>query len=166
MAITFNCSGCGKEVRAPDDDAGKRGKCPFCGHASYIPTPVGDNDVLPLVPLDEEEERRRQQEIRKLMEKEHALLRETGKETPVASPEGQDPTPNDLQQFVINYCLDLANSKLDRLEVHVAQLRRHRHNALETVDAALKAKVVEPALKDIPPRVRKGFLLQLRDSLK
>ena len=38
MPITFNC-GCGKTLRVPDANAGRRAKCPACGAVVNIPTP-------------------------------------------------------------------------------------------------------------------------------
>ncbi|MGO9468879.1 MAG: PrsW family glutamic-type intramembrane protease [Isosphaeraceae bacterium] len=47
MAITFDC-GCGKSLRAKDEFAGKKTKCPGCGSILTIPT-------LEQVPRDEDE---------------------------------------------------------------------------------------------------------------
>lgn len=38
MSIRTTCQSCGKAVKAPDSAAGKRGKCPFCGHSVRIPS--------------------------------------------------------------------------------------------------------------------------------
>lgn len=38
MPITFNCS-CGKVLRAPDEHAGKRVRCPACAGVSTVPEP-------------------------------------------------------------------------------------------------------------------------------
>ncbi len=37
MAIEFPCANCGQQVRTPDTAAGKKGKCPNCGHVQRIP---------------------------------------------------------------------------------------------------------------------------------
>jgi serine/threonine protein kinase len=37
--IAFACAGCGKRLKVGDDRAGKRGKCPNCGHKTRIPQP-------------------------------------------------------------------------------------------------------------------------------
>ena len=44
MPITFRCEGCQKDVTAPDAAAGKRGRCPFCGHLNAIPHLVDEDD--------------------------------------------------------------------------------------------------------------------------
>ncbi|HZU38751.1 MAG TPA: PrsW family glutamic-type intramembrane protease [Gemmataceae bacterium] len=38
MAISFVCT-CGKTLRAPDEAAGKRSRCPVCGETVTVPTP-------------------------------------------------------------------------------------------------------------------------------
>jgi predicted Zn finger-like uncharacterized protein len=37
--IKFTCSNCSKKISTPDKSAGKRGKCPQCGHILRVPTP-------------------------------------------------------------------------------------------------------------------------------
>ena len=83
MTITFRCEHCHKEVKAPDSAGGKRGKCPHCGQTSYIPSPVSEEDVLPLAPLDSAEERQRRKEIQALLEQERELRAELGGEESV-----------------------------------------------------------------------------------
>lgn len=39
MAITFDCPGCSKTLRVPDELAGEEGKCPSCGAVVRIPAP-------------------------------------------------------------------------------------------------------------------------------
>jgi len=39
MTIEFQCTECGRPMRAPDGAAGKQGKCPQCGTVMPIPTP-------------------------------------------------------------------------------------------------------------------------------
>ena len=165
MAITFECEHCRKEVTAPDEAAGKRGKCPFCGHSNYIPAPVKEEEILDLAPEDEAEERRRQEELRRLREQEKALL-EADKEKPVPLDQREVVTGEDLHHFVVNYCLDAFGSRLERLRTHVAGLRKYPAAGLQAVEDFLSEKVTEPALKIIPPRVLKGFLVQLRDAVK
>jgi hypothetical protein len=167
MTITIQCENCRKDVTAPDAAAGKRGKCPYCGHSNYIPAPVADDEILDLAPLDEEEERRHQAEVRRLLEQEKALLA-AGKEEPAAGPldERETVTSDDVQHFVVNYCLDMFSSKLDRLRVHVQGLRKYKPAGMQAVDDLLCDRVKEPALKAIPPRALKAFLAQLRDELK
>ena len=48
--ISFACPGCQARLRVGDDKAGKRGKCPRCGHAIEVPLPElrleGEDDLL------------------------------------------------------------------------------------------------------------------------
>lgn len=37
MAIEFSCSKCGKQLRAPDDAAGRKCRCPDCGTVARVP---------------------------------------------------------------------------------------------------------------------------------
>ncbi len=37
MPIEFNCSGCGKLLRVPDEFAGRQARCPHCGGVSQAP---------------------------------------------------------------------------------------------------------------------------------
>lgn len=166
MSITFRCEHCGKDVQAPDAAAGKRGKCPFCGQSNYIPAPVAEEDLLPLAPVDEEEERKRAQEIRRLRDQDRELIAETGGQPDVPLEHRKDMTPEDLYHLVVNYCLDLANSNLERARTHVAKLRQFRLMAQQAVNDFLAGKASEQALSRIPPRVLQGFLARLRDELK
>ena len=35
--ISFECSGCGKQIKVKDELAGKKGKCPGCGKPITVP---------------------------------------------------------------------------------------------------------------------------------
>ena len=165
MTITFQCEHCRKEVKAPEAAAGKRGKCPYCGQSNYIPAPVSEDDILPLAPVDEAEERRRQERIRALLDQEKQLISESGGEPFVPLEHRGDLTPEDLHHFVVNYCLDMAGSRLQRAEAHVAKLKQFPGLAQQAVADFVSKKATEPALDSIPARVLQGFLTQLREKL-
>lgn len=165
MSITFRCEHCRKDVQAPDSAAGKRGKCPYCSHSSYIPEPVNDEDLVPLAPLDEEEERRHQQEVRQLFEQERDLIAQTGSKPQAPLDQREDVKPDDLHHFIVNYCMDMSVSKLPQADKQVIELRK-QPLGLQTVEDFLAGKATEPALKAIPPRLLQAFLTQLRDKLK
>ena len=165
MAITFRCRTCNNQIKAPDAAAGKKGKCPFCGHSNDIPAPPSEDDVIPLAEIDEEEERRAQQEIQALRQQEQDLLAETGGEPPVPLEHREEITSDDLHHFVVNYCLDMANGKLDRAETHVAQLRKYGSLAQDAVKDFAGGSASEPALGSIPQPVLQGFLKRLREQL-
>jgi hypothetical protein len=165
MSITFRCETCRKDVQAPESAAGKRGKCPFCGHSSYIPQPVSDDDLLPLAPVDEDEERRRQQEVHQLFEQERDLIAQTGSKPQAPLDQREDVKTEELHHFVVNYCLDMSVSKLPQADKQVIELRKQPLGQ-QTVQDFLDGKATEPALKKIPPRLLQAFLLQLRDKVK
>ena len=165
MTITFQCEHCRKEVKAPEAAAGKRGKCPYCGQSNYIPAPVSEDDILPLAPVDEAEERRRQERIRALLDQEKQLISESGGEPCVPLEHREAITPEDLHHFVVNYCLDMAGSRLQRAEAHVAKLKQFPGLAQQAVADFVSKKATEPALDSIPARVLQGFLTQLREKL-
>jgi hypothetical protein len=54
MAIEFTCGNpdCRQPVRAPDDAAGRRARCPFCGHVQRVPETLGlaDEATPPAAP--------------------------------------------------------------------------------------------------------------------
>jgi len=165
MTIRFNCARCHKEVKAPEEAGGKRGKCPFCGISNYIPLPVSEDEILPLAPLDEEEEKRRQREVEELLRQERELFAEAQKSQP---PPGQKDSADsqDVSHFVVNYCLDMFSGNLRRAEINVESLMKIGQPGLQAVADFLNGKFREDALKTIPPRVLQGFLLQLRDHIK
>jgi len=166
MTISFKCEHCHKEVQAPDSAGGKRGKCPCCGQASFIPAPVSAEDVLPLTPLSESEERKQQEEIDAQMAEQRALIAASaGGEVAVPLEHRDDVTAEDLYHLVVNYCIDLLESKLDRAQLHLEQLKKFPATARKAVDDIASGKVCEPALDRMSARVKKGFLLQLRDQL-
>ena len=165
MSITFRCEHCHKQVEAPDNAAGKRGKCPHCGRSSYIPSPVSEDDVLPLAPIDEEEERRIKAEKEKLLRQERALYSETSQEPPIPLEDRPDIGSEDVQHLVVNYCLDMAGGKLERAETYVGELARFGAAGLQAVDDFITGKAIEPALDSVPTRVLQGFLKQLRAKL-
>jgi phage FluMu protein Com len=165
MGITFRCEHCRKEVEAPDAAAGKRGKCPFCRKSNYIPAPVSEEDVLPLAPVDEQEERRRAEKVQKLLEEEKELLEEQRGEAAPPLEQREDLASEELHHFVVNYCLDMANSKLERAGVHVKRLKEFGGLGVEAVDDFIDGNAAEPALEAIPPKVLQGFLSELKSQV-
>ena len=165
MSIRVRCEHCRQELEAPESAAGKRGKCPHCGGSTYIPTPVPEEDVLDLAPIDEEEERKRQEEIQQLLEQD-LQFREGEGEPHVPLEHREDLSSEDLHHLVVNYCLDLSQSKLDRAEKHAQKLVQFGRTGLDAVDDFMSGKTIEPALDPIPTRVLQGFLKQLRNRLK
>jgi len=165
MAIKFLCHNCNNEVTAPDAAAGKKGKCPFCGHSNDIPAPLPPEELIPLAPVDEEAERQRAEEVARLREQERELLGELGGEEPVPLEHREDLTSADLHHFVVNYCLDMSQGKLQRAEQHAEKLRQHKPLGAAAVEDFLTGSAVEPALDHIPRPVILAFLKKLKESV-
>ena len=164
MTITFRCEHCHKEVKAPDEAAGKRGACPYCRQSTYIPSPVGEDDVVPLAPIDDDEEQKLQAEVTRLVDQERDLRAETGAAAPPLD-QRDDLAAEDLHHIVVNYCLDMASGKLARAATHVKKLRKFKEPGIGAVEEFMAGKAAEPAPDEIPPAVLKGFLKQLREQL-
>lgn len=172
MTITFTCEHCRKELKAPDEAAGKRGKCPHCGQSSYIPHPPApeEDDLIPLAPIDEEAERKKKHELEEMRRRERALLAENGgavsgaPAVPLEHKEGLSVA--DLQHLIVNYILDMSSSKLDRAEMQVKELRKFGDLGRKAVQELLGKEILEPALAKLPARLIQAFLTELRDKLK
>ncbi|HET6428510.1 MAG TPA: hypothetical protein VM389_09245 [Phycisphaerae bacterium] len=168
MTISFNCEHCGKKVQAPDSAGGRRGKCPFCKLECYIPAPIGDEEVYDLVAPDAGEEARARAEAEALRQQEMDLLSATGAREagrPVPFEDRRNLKPEDLYHLVVNYCLDMSGSNIERAETHVDKLAPVRRTACVAVDDFLAGKVIEPALDKIPTKLLQGFLQQLKKKL-
>jgi len=165
MSITFRCEHCHKEVKAPDNAGGRRAKCPFCHQSTYIPSPVSDEDVLPLAPIDEEEERREKEKIQALYEQEHDLLAETGSGPQPPLEHREDLTPGDLHHFVVNFCLEMARGNTEAAEDQAERLSKFGQVALEAVEELASGKVHEPALDALDRRTRQQLFNSLRGKL-
>lgn len=50
--IRFKCIYCGQRIRAPEEQGGKKGKCPTCKHEVFVPPPPRER---PALTLDERE---------------------------------------------------------------------------------------------------------------
>ena len=165
MTITFLCEHCHKEVSAPDSAGGKRGKCPFCGQTSFIPTPVADDELPDLAPVDEEEERRRREHLERLRQQEHDLIAETGGDAGPPLEQRDDLTSEDLHHLVVNYCLDLFGGKLTRAQTHADKLRELGPVGRQAVKDFQSGTATEEALGALPQPLLMGFLNQLSEEL-
>ena len=166
MPITFRCQSCHKEVTAPDSAAGKTGKCPYCGQANLVPAGADEDNEIPLAPIDEAEEVARQEQIRALYEQEQDLLSEIGGPPPIPLDQLKDIQSSDLHHFVVNYCLDMADGKLQRAEQHVEQLQRYGMVGYQAVEDFLSGMATEPAMDHIPRPVLLGFLRELKAQIR
>jgi len=165
MSIRFRCEGCGKTVEAPDSAAGRRGKCPYCGHSCYIASPVSDEDLIPLkeVPDESPVTETEPPEVAAL---ERELLHEMGGAPDVPLEQKEDLTSADLHHLVVNYCMDMFAGNLERAEVVVGKLKKFKFTAIEAVQDFQSGKADEDVLKTVPPKVCKGFLDALLKKLR
>ncbi len=165
MAITFTCEHCGKQVKAPDEAGGRRGKCPYCQGSNYIPDPSVNEDI-PLAPIDEEEERRRDEEERRLLEQEEELISQSGGEPAAPLGAGGDVSSEDLHHLVVNYCQAMAGSNLEEAEDNARRLAEYKFTGVKAVDDFITGQAIEPALEDIPPELLQGFLSRLKNDVR
>jgi len=163
--IRFTCQQCGKEVQAPAAAAGRTGKCPYCGHSNPVPAPPDDaagDDLIPLAPLDDEEETRRKQEVEHLLAQEEAILSATGEaQQEPRLDQRDDVKAADLHHLVVNYCLDMTDSKIEQAQIHAEKLKRFGDAGVQAVRDFLMDEALEPALDRVAPALLQGFLKQL-----
>ncbi len=168
MTIIFNCESCGKEIKAPDGTEGKKGKCHFCGVNIKIPSPpveLDEEGLIPLAPIDEEEERHYKETLDKIVKQEHDVIAESGGELRPTMPDPENFTSEELHHFVVNYCLNMSNSKLDIAALEVAKLKKYGPEGLQAVEDFIDGSAFELALDVIPANLLKGFLAKLKAKL-
>lgn len=169
MSITFRCEHCRKSVNAPDEAAGRRGKCPHCGGSSYIPLPKSQvEEEIPLAEEDEDEERRMREEIRSLIHQDPAIVMEEKDAAQPAVPLEHKPDlrSEDLYHFVVNFCMDMFKGNLDRTKVPLTELKKFKYTAISAVEDFQNGKAHERVLDVIPKKVLQGFLNTLKEQLK
>jgi hypothetical protein len=171
MAIEFHCEFCGKLVRAPEEAAGKHGKCPGCQQSVYIPMPVEQVETLEIAPLDETEEQERERLRRESQELDQSLLHET--DTPAGVDIGSPPAvgaaafiepPLDMHTLVIEYAEAMASGDLARAEEIAADIRTDLHAAQDVIQQIMSDEIPPDRLANIPRPVLTGFFRQLREG--
>ena len=166
MTIGFSCEHCGKRVEAPDKVGGKRGRCSYCKQACYIPSSVAEEDLYDLAPEDEAQAAQAAAERERLLQQDPGLRSDGGDGGASIPLEHKERvSAEDVSHHVVNYCLDMAASNLERTAVHIDKLRTSRVAAVQAVDDFISGKAIEPALDQIPGKVLHGFLRQLRKEL-
>ncbi len=173
MSIELHCPQCRKLIRAPDSAGGKRGKCPYCKNAVYIPTPSDESEEIGLAPLDDDEEKRakalRRESIRYAASVDHvtdagpdagaAGASTGGVHLPFAPGEVVD-LGGEVEAFI----LAMRDSKLDLADAAVARLRRAASRARQHLQT-LVLDDMPPEFENVPPPVVKGFLKTLLNRL-
>lgn len=169
--IEFHCEHCGKHVRAPDEHAGKRAKCPSCQQSVFVPGAVGDDDMLKLEPLDTKFVAEQSRLIRETRDLQNRLLheRETLPEGAVrhTTPGGGNDLPisaGDVEALVIEYAQRMAAGELEPAQELSREIRKHRQAAEAVLQKLTIDEVPHPALAKIPRPVLMGFFKQLREK--
>ncbi|MBS3820852.1 MAG: hypothetical protein GVY16_06265 [Planctomycetes bacterium] len=124
-----------------------------------------DGELIPLEPLDEAAEQQRARRLRELRDIEAPLRAGSAHLPTVPLEHREDLGPGDLEHFVVNYCLDSHNFHIERLELHVRQLRRFGETGRAAVRSFLEGRSSEPALRDVEPDALDGMLRELLERL-
>ena len=183
MAIEFHCDHCGKLIRAPQDAAGRQGKCPHCQQSVYIKTPSDQIEEVGLTPLDDQADATEARARREAQQLERNLLRERaevadpadrgsgagrgsggGRETTTGET-APAPSPADAEELVVEYLQALAVSDLDSAERIAASLRADKATTLEVIERIGQDSIPPRGLENVPPAVLNGFLNSLRGQL-
>ena len=157
MSISFHCECCKKKITAPDDAGGKWGKCPYCNHKCYIPTPKSDSDEeLKLAPIDEEEEKKYEKIIRETQNLTGVLLHQT--EIPPEPAEGGKNDDKELTVQIIKYLRQMADGHLDEAQKTADKIVPYKRQAKVILENILLAEKPEPELADVPKKALIGFV--------
>jgi phage FluMu protein Com len=176
MAIELHCSHCNHLIKAPDEAAGRMGKCPHCAGANYIPK-TGD-DELDLVPLDNEDEKRRSKATMEDAAYQRSLLHEKvmpgepGAKGAVRRPgaPGAAPVPagsntKEIVSLIVRYVDAMSAGKLPQADEIAGQLGRNKTATLKTLDEMAREDLSGYGLPALPKPVLNGFLKQLHSKL-
>ena len=174
MSIELHCDHCSKLIRAPDDAAGRRGKCPYCHQSVYIPSPPEAIEEIPLSPMDESDEEKQRRLTEEMRRTQRELLsdyrpppdRAVSVSRESAMPETIRDGDESIEDMVVDYLLLMRESQLVEAEAVLADLLNRRDAARKVVDRLSTDTVPPQALAGIPAAVYRGFLKNLRNQLK
>ena len=192
MPIELHCQHCNQLVRAPDQAAGKRAKCPYCHQEVYVPTPPDQVEELELAPLDEswkDQKHRLDEEAERISEAlrhEKGVPEEGGSGTAAAGAgpaaggiplagEGPGaagsaapapgPSRSGVERLVIEYLLAMKNSQLADAEALGRKLAGQAGEAKEFAQQLFLDPMPPPELADLAPGLLKGLLKKLLSQL-
>lgn len=171
MPIEFHCEHCRQVIRAPDEAAGKKGRCPKCQQMVYIPLPASESGEIPLAPEDPEDARRRaaSEQERRALERE--IRRERVAPGDNARPQrgtggGAAAAPAaDPRKLVAEYLAALANGQLETAERCAKALSQIKSRAMEVIESLSTNEQMAGDFPKLPRPVLMGFLKQLRNQL-
>ena len=164
MPITLHCESCKKKIIAPDNAGGKWGKCPFCGHRSYIPMPeTGEEEELKLAPIDENEEKQYNQMMKETFAITENLLHikeDPAEATPAKTNESE------IAALIIKYMRLMADGSLDEANSIAGKIIAYKATARTILGNILKSKQPEPQLQDIPRKVLERYIKDLSAKIR
>jgi len=170
MSVEFHCEHCGKGLRVPDDQSGRKGQCPACGGPVYIPA-ADDEGEIPIAPIDETEERRRRQAAaedaaiqRRLISEQpnkRAQLERSMNEGRAVETLSQD----EVRRLVVEYVEAMASGTLEKSESVARRLRNYREQTLNAIEQFDASTAASDTIRMLPRPVLMGFLRQLRAQL-
>ena len=179
MAIEFHCNHCNHQIKAPDEAAGRQGKCPHCGGVNYVPRPMTPNEgELDLAPLDDEEEKKRQRASREDAAYQWKLLHEKsipgdmpgkGVKRPSGASGGASSAPpppsRHIASLIVRFVESMSGGKLQQADEVANQLSGHRMQAIAMLDEMAAEDLTAYGFPTLPRPVLQGFLKQLRGRL-
>ncbi len=166
MAIIFHCGHCGKKIEAPDNDGGKRSKCPACHNKLYVPDPDSDEE-LKLAPIDTDNDAKQKELMAETYKLTQDILQE--REAPEGPGEAAASAPEisdkELTKNIIVYLRQMADGELDEAQRTADSIAPYGPQAVEILDRIALSEMPEPELADIPQQVLSGFIRNLRTRI-
>jgi len=164
MAITFHCECCKKKINAPDSAGGKWGKCPYCTHKCYIPSPPSpDDEEIKLAPIDETEEEKYKRMMLETQSVTQSLLHQT--QEPTDSAQKDDIDDKELAKRILNYLKLMSEGSLDDAHNLAEKISPYKKSALPMLEKLLTAKAPLPGLHSIPKKVLEHYIKDMITKL-
>ena len=168
MSIVFTCEFCGKKIEAPDNAAGKWGKCPRCHNKLYVPAQnAPEDDELKLAPIDEseiEKQKRLRAEAFNLT-KNILSERDSSAQTNQSAEPENDISEEKLTINIISYLRLTADGELEQADRLVKSIAPAAAKAARILDRIATSEPPEPELADIPQQVLVRLIKTLRTRI-
>lgn len=166
VSIDFHCPYCGVSIKAPEKTGGKKGRCPKCQQAVYIPAPNTEGEAFDLIPLDHEHERHQSE----MMDESFAtrldlLASDEFEESSESTKAYLTVKTRDVPRLVNRYLLAMANANLPRGERILDALKGHKRATLNYIEKLTVLKAFPAEFKSVPEPLIRGFLKKLSDEL-